>query len=71
MEVRWGRDPLLYGERLGAFLRIARGRGWEIGWEPCGEIDGDRSGRRRGISLGGGTNFFLWWYCIYKTILYL
>ena len=70
MEVRWERDPLLCGERLEASHRIARGRGWEIG--------GSLAGRSTEIGAGGDGRFrqgrdklFLWWYCIYKTILYL
>ena len=65
-----GEGPLLCRERSGAFLRIARGRGWEIG--------GSFAGKLTGLGAGGGGEFrqrrdkvFLWRYCIYKTILYL
>ena len=44
-----GRDPLLCGERLGASLRIARRRGWEIG--------GSFAGRSTGMGAGGDGVF--------------
>ena len=46
-----GEGPLLCRERSGAFLRIARGRGWEIG--------GSFAGKLMGMGAGG-DGVFLW-----------
>ena len=53
-----GEEILLFRGVIGCFPQDSQGERLGDRRELCEEIDGDGSERRRGISLGEGTNFF-------------